>query len=721
MKKNNKRTIFYSWISSYVCLSLVLIIIYTPIMFAFKNKITKQTEELNRYTLSETAHIFDSYVDQAHKSVLSVLYGNFINKFENIDQNIGADQYLAYENREYMMGILRSNPDVENIAIYFTDNDYIVTQNGIFDTSEYYNIYYAKDQESFSKWKDMLYGDNDMFLFDFTVGKKLIYKVNMSKSILIKKKNCIVFSEVNELAFQVKIEELYNKTQNNLIVTDKITGNNISYNYDEDSQYIFFDQLGADSNLNYSLAIRKDKYLLSSGLIRMMYISILMGLILSSFLAWYFSRKNYKPIKKILKNYQKRTAEKNKNEFELIEMYTRDIDTRLRKFERDNVMLNFLNEIYSEEDILKLSEYYDTFVYDKYVVAVIMLHDESVAMLKNNKYTQNDIRVIFTNILEELLNEKYPSAVVEINRRFCCVINLHDENKPQKIINEIRNVLENAQESILKHFGVEFNTAIGNIVDGYEGIGRSFEQAMSVVKLSEITDVNKTIFYSDVSLNNNDILPFKLKMIDAMKKGNVDECFKQYNLFVDKSIEECETMEKILFGTVEILSAMMYVVLPTDNIECVEKYDCTKKISKCETVKTLKNEVFEYILSLSHEQSNFDEGKKELEICDFIKNNYADQNLSVSSISDIFSLHPVYLSRMFKEKIGQTPIEYITKIRIDEACKLLSTTVYDVKVIAEFVGYSSAQTFSRAFKKAIGMSPGNYRAKFQSTIAQYKK
>ncbi len=714
MTTNNKRTIFYSWVSSYVCISLVLVIIYTPIMFVFKDKIIRQNSDLNKYMLSELAYVFDSYIDQLHKSTLSVLHGDFIDKYENI----GLNQYSAYENKNYLLNILHSNPDVENVAIYFTDDDYIVNQNGIFDANEYYNIYYEKDAESFRGWKEMLFGDNNMFLFDCAVGKKLVYKVDMSKFLVNKKKNCIVFSEINELSFQVKIQDLYNKTQNNIIVTDNITQNSISYNYDEDSQYIFFDRPGADPSLNYSLAIKKDRYFLSLSILRMMYICILFGFVISCMLAWYFARKHYKPIKKLLSNYIENTDVKNANEFEFIEMSIKDINNRLRKSERDNLMLNFLNDVYSEEDILKISEYYDMFVYEKYVVAMIIPNHEGIAMLKNNQYTQNDIRVIFINIIEELLNEKYPSVVIEINRMFCCVINLSDADNFSENIDGLKKLFKNSQEIILKYFGVEFNVAIGSIFDGYEGIGMSFGQAMAMTKLLRKSSVNKVIFYSDISQNNIEVLSFKMKILDAMKKRNIEECCNYYNLFVDKATEECASMERILLGTIEIMTAMPYVVLPANNIDKIEKYDYTKTISHCETVEALKKEIFEYIMRLSKEEANFDVGKKEVEICEFIKQNYADQDLNVNKISDVFSLHPVYLSRMFKEKIGQTPSDYITKIRMDEACKLLATTAYDVKVIAERVGYLSAQTFSRAFKKTIGLTPGNYRTKFQTIISQ---
>jgi two-component system response regulator YesN len=68
------------------------------------------------------------------------------------------------------------------------------------------------------------------------------------------------------------------------------------------------------------------------------------------------------------------------------------------------------------------------------------------------------------------------------------------------------------------------------------------------------------------------------------------------------------------------------------------------------------------------------------------------------------------LSHLFKEQMGVTPIEYLTKIRIERAKKLLLTTDKKCCNIYYEVGYNGQSHFSRKFKEVTGMTPLEFRA-----------
>lgn len=81
-------------------------------------------------------------------------------------------------------------------------------------------------------------------------------------------------------------------------------------------------------------------------------------------------------------------------------------------------------------------------------------------------------------------------------------------------------------------------------------------------------------------------------------------------------------------------------------------------------------------------------------------------------MADLYALShysPPVLLRYFKKYTGQTPVSYITKIKINHACSLLNTTNFTTLDIANMVGYDSLSHFNKIFRKNIGMSPGAYR------------
>lgn len=89
---------------------------------------------------------------------------------------------------------------------------------------------------------------------------------------------------------------------------------------------------------------------------------------------------------------------------------------------------------------------------------------------------------------------------------------------------------------------------------------------------------------------------------------------------------------------------------------------------------------------------------------------HLNEDLSLTRLSETVYLNPVYLSRVYKQITGENISKYIADCRIKEAKSLLRQPEYKINEIAAAVGYESAAHFSRTFKKAVGISPQDYRA-----------
>ncbi|MDG4850740.1 helix-turn-helix domain-containing protein, partial [Peribacillus frigoritolerans] len=100
-------------------------------------------------------------------------------------------------------------------------------------------------------------------------------------------------------------------------------------------------------------------------------------------------------------------------------------------------------------------------------------------------------------------------------------------------------------------------------------------------------------------------------------------------------------------------------------------------------------------------------------VSDYIKGNF-QRDLTLDEIASSVHLSPYYLIRIFKEKEGLSPIQYLIKIRLEEAKRLLTTSNLSIQEIASNVGYSNPNYFNIVFKKFTGYSPGKYRKKFKS-------
>lgn len=92
-----------------------------------------------------------------------------------------------------------------------------------------------------------------------------------------------------------------------------------------------------------------------------------------------------------------------------------------------------------------------------------------------------------------------------------------------------------------------------------------------------------------------------------------------------------------------------------------------------------------------------------------IEQHYQDPNLSLTQLSDAFGISPTYISKLFKEELGEKFIDYITKVRMTRAIELLLNTEDTIQDISLAVGYLYPLTFIRGFKKVVGTTPGSYR------------
>ncbi|MGO4936085.1 response regulator transcription factor [Fundicoccus sp. Sow4_H7] len=92
----------------------------------------------------------------------------------------------------------------------------------------------------------------------------------------------------------------------------------------------------------------------------------------------------------------------------------------------------------------------------------------------------------------------------------------------------------------------------------------------------------------------------------------------------------------------------------------------------------------------------------------YILDNYNKQ-ISLDILSEVFHLHPVTISRLFKAITGETFSKYLTRVRIENAVYLLESSNLLVKDIAEFVGYNKTQHFISLFKDYYGLTPQKYR------------
>lgn len=94
----------------------------------------------------------------------------------------------------------------------------------------------------------------------------------------------------------------------------------------------------------------------------------------------------------------------------------------------------------------------------------------------------------------------------------------------------------------------------------------------------------------------------------------------------------------------------------------------------------------------------------------YIKLHYAE-DLALTDVAQYANVNPNYLSGTFQKEMGLSVREFITNERVEGAKKLLEESELRVSDVSEAVGVHDVKYFSRLFKKAVGLTPGEYREK----------
>lgn len=107
---------------------------------------------------------------------------------------------------------------------------------------------------------------------------------------------------------------------------------------------------------------------------------------------------------------------------------------------------------------------------------------------------------------------------------------------------------------------------------------------------------------------------------------------------------------------------------------------------------------------------------KEILIAQKIMEKSYHLKISLDDISNEVAISKRNFIRRFKNATGNTPIEYIQRVRVEAVKKALETTQHSIEEIVRKVGYEDMTTFRKLFKRITGISPTEYRKKYTRLV-----
>ena len=198
------------------------------------------------------------------------------------------------------------------------------------------------------------------------------------------------------------------------------------------------------------------------------------------------------------------------------------------------------------------------------------------------------------------------------------------------------------------------------------------------------------------------------------KKAFLDSLKKELNVKIQLKVLN----RKVLQGISREIQQAVYAYMAKRGIQVSLLFSdetsvqITEKANQSVTdmlrwVNYLLDCVFTYEEEMKKSQTIIDK------INQYIQEHYKEE-LGRNEIGAFFYLAPEYLAKMYKKKTGKNIKDYINEYRLEQAKELLNDSRVRVSDVAAEVGYSNFSYFSTLFKKYTGLTPNEYRQKWET-------
>ena len=734
------------------------------------NMLRTEIKQSYTFTVERIQQKIDALLSDMKKIQVDLSANPRINEF--LTAKTIEDINSRYSSHRVIEDISRfrvANPFIDEIYIYFNNVDRVLTWVTSNTPNEFYQMKYSQTSMTHEEWEKIISSRNGsgFFTIEMILDEKMIETLSFVAPIPITSSRsttatlCISIDKKKllNLIFENLIPEGGNvfiiDSNNNILLSDSSEDwhNLLSYDDFPNSHDNIYKSLGngkymvsyASSEVaewKYIITLTDNAFWQKSHYLRnFMVLCVFLCIMIGLTGVWFVTKKNYSPVKELIELLKKKTqsgatSADPENEYSFIQSMIDKLSDEKetmsnRLYQQNNTLrYNFLSKVLKgtagnynnliSDELLK--SYGIEFNGDLF--AVILFYIEDAGIFTDGEKEGNSLTVskfVISNVFEELINKSANGYMTEADDMLACIVNISSEIKSTK--EEFTEICEYAKAFIQDNFQIKFSVAISDVHRTLIGIPSAYQKAIDALEYRILLGSEQVIVYEDIVKMPEGSYYYPLEkeqqLINYIKTGNfenskqiLDEIFA-HNF--DKTPLSVQETKCLMFDLVSTVIKTANDINITHGRELIEELNPFDRLLKNDNILTLKEEITKILESYCQYlgTNNYEESAKKIRdhVTEYVKLNHADINLSVTSIADELKIHQSYLSKIFKEQIGEGLLDYIHKIRISEAKKLLLNTDLNMEAIAFKTGYSNIRTFMRTFKKYEGITPGTYKEK----------
>lgn len=480
----------------------------------------------------------------------------------------------------------------------------------------------------------------------------------------------------------------------------------------------------SNSSLRYAVAMNYNDYIQSIRDMRRLFVLlILFEILLVIFLLVLFVRENYTPIKNIVSILPHNSEKKNEYAFirdginSLLNKY-QDKEDRIEKQKKQLEYL-YLEKIITSEDAESNNRYIEYmkdihFLSDCFCVILFYVYDDGVLKTADEGSRRSHLtEFVLRNITEELASKHNLGYLVEVSGMYCCLVNYSPDRCGKHP--DATEIASQTVEFLRENFEFGIKAFVGECVYGIDNIAKSYNEVVFGLEKKIYDNDSKVVEIGCNECYENEDGKVFSDILEYIDKGDDTNAVNAFMQLVDR-VKADDIFERsrdyiindFLFALLEILQNANR---ETDGLYLRDVHMLLKTIHKNKGI-IAENSIKDIVVKLCKYNYNKLHGAEKnlyVRMKKYIDERCYDYELNSAVVADEFNVSLNYFLRFFKNNSGISFIEYLHTLRIKRAMELIDNSNAKIEEIFTSCGYSSYDTFSRAFKKNTGMRPTDYR------------
>lgn len=775
-----RRSVIITWLLSYLGILMMPILISVVVNYESQKMLESEIHRANDALLEEVKVIIDNQIDNIvrltteltwNSRIRAYMYSNYYQNTQNAE--LRYDLYMTVKDLAFFQNVY---PFIKNFYVYWKNGDIVLLPGVYRDSKLAHRTIHEGDNITYDLWLELMHTTHmGKFLkiqSSDPQGSTLAYvqsfKGDMGEAppgtvvvLLDTAKLLEIISNVEDFSGgEVMILDEMNrvllsssKTKTDpYLLSERLIGEKGSFfdnNLGEKSEVFYMKS--KHRNLSFITVVPSKLYWEKARYVNnLTYTALFISLVGGILLTVYLLRKNYNPVRRILRDLSDRTKEPivmEGNEFSFIHTAISNALSEKEqiqyKMKQQTIMLrsNMLSKLLKGQMVHELpledslAAFNIDFKSDRFAIILFYVQDyQTFFDHVRGDYSLDKLKLmqfIMTNIIEELVNQKDRGVMTEVDDCMACLVNLDPADETADIA-RLRLLADQARKFMLDNFRIDTTISISGIQRTEMGIAEAYKEALNAMEYKFVVGEREIIAYEDIPGTEQSPLPLSYyypiqveqQLINQVRAGDYTRAEAIIREIVQKHVSlpkvSVALVKCLMFNLIGTLINTLNEIEDVQDSMTIETWKQIDELIVCESVKEMEQrfgailfKVCEYTSSKRQQQVQSTRSlilqERSAEIIAFINAKYQDPNLNITMIGDHFEITQTYLSKLFKEQTGSGILDTINKVRMEHAKKLLMGDSASVKTISELVGFHDVNTFIRTFKKYEGVTPGQYQ------------